>query len=78
MKITDKGQVTIPIEIRQKMGFLPDTDVEFGISGNQVILKKTGLRTRGRRLIASLRGKASRKMSNNQIMALTRGESWPR
>lgn len=74
MRITEKGQVTIPIEVRQKMGLLPDTDVEFVIAGNQVILKKTGLRTRGKRLIASLRGKASRKMSTDQIMSLTRGE----
>ena len=74
MRITEKGQVTIPIEIRQKMGLLPDTDVEFVIAGKQVILKKTSLRTRGKRLIASLRGKASRKMSTDQIMSLTRGE----
>jgi AbrB family looped-hinge helix DNA binding protein len=26
MRITSKGQVTIPMEIREKMGFLPDTE----------------------------------------------------
>ena len=29
MRITSKGQVTIPVEIREKAGFLPDTKVEF-------------------------------------------------
>lgn len=58
MRITSKGQVTIPIEIREKMGLLPETEVEFSIEGNVVRLKKT--RTSGRRgrdIIARLRGK---------------------
>jgi bifunctional DNA-binding transcriptional regulator/antitoxin component of YhaV-PrlF toxin-antitoxin module len=29
MKITSKGQVTILLEIRQKLGLLPNTEVEF-------------------------------------------------
>jgi len=74
LKITLKGQVTIPLEVREKMGFLPDTEVEFKISGNTVLLKKAGAQSkRSRDLIARMRGKATVKMATNEIMALTRG-----
>ena len=74
MKITSKGQVTIPLEVREKMGFLPDTEVEFKISGNTVLLKKAGAQSkRIRDLIARMRGKATVKMATDEIMALTRG-----
>jgi len=39
MRVTDKGQVTIPIRIRRKAGLLPNTDVEFVVSGKNVILR---------------------------------------
>ena len=29
MKITTKGQVTIPVEIRERLGLLPETEVRF-------------------------------------------------
>ena len=75
MKVTDKGQVTIPVAIRKRAGLLPNTDVEFVISGGKVILKKTAGRSRrGRRLVSAMRGRATKKMSTDQIMALTRGD----
>jgi AbrB family looped-hinge helix DNA binding protein len=40
MRITSKGQVTIPQNVREQMGFLANTEVEFFISGNKVFLKK--------------------------------------
>jgi len=75
MKVTDKGQVTIPIAVRRKAGLLPNTDVEFVVSGKNVILKKSAkARRRGGKLIAAMRGRATRRLSTRQIMALTRGE----
>lgn len=75
MKVTDKGQVTIPIAIRRKAGLLPNTDVEFVVSGRNVILRKSGkARRRGGKLVAALRGRATRRLSTDEIMALTRGE----
>ena len=74
MHITSKGQVTIPIEIREKMGLLPDTEVEFKITGNNVFLKKTGFPSkRSRGLINQMRRKATVKMTTDEILALTRG-----
>ena len=74
MKVTDKGQVTIPIGIRRKAGLLPNTDVEFAVSGKDVILKKSAKGRRGGKLIAAMRGRATKRLSTRQIMALTRGE----
>jgi AbrB family looped-hinge helix DNA binding protein len=73
MRITSKGQVTIPLEIREKMGLLPETEVEFQIAGDTVCLKKVKSRRRSRNLIAQMRGKATVKMTTDAIMALTRG-----
>jgi len=74
MRITSKGQITIPIEIREKLGFLPDTEVEFEIDGNTVRLRKAGSPSRrSRNLIARLRGKGTVRMTTDEIMALTRG-----
>lgn len=57
MKITTKGQVTIPQEIREKTGLLPHTEVTFEILKGRVILKPVGRRTtRGRAAVARLRG----------------------
>ncbi len=71
MRITEKGQITIPVEIRKRLGLRPHTEVEFAVAGRTVILKKAR-GDRGKRLIAAMRGRASRKMSTDEIMALTR------
>ncbi|MEA1929002.1 MAG: AbrB/MazE/SpoVT family DNA-binding domain-containing protein [Candidatus Auribacterota bacterium] len=42
MLITTKGQVTIPLEIREQMGFLPHTEVQFLIKGKSALLEKKG------------------------------------
>jgi len=73
MRITSKGQVTIPVEIREKLGLLADTEVTFEIAGNSVRIKKaSGNQHRGRQLIAHLRGKGTTRMSTDEILALTR------
>jgi AbrB family looped-hinge helix DNA binding protein len=75
MRITSKGQVTIPREVREKLGLLPHTEVEFVVEGNVAYVRKAGgPQRRGRRLIERLRGRATVKMSTDEIMALTREE----
>ena len=49
MRITTKGQVTIPKGVREKAGMLPHTDVEFVVSGQRVFLKKKAGRNPARR-----------------------------
>ncbi|MEA5577517.1 AbrB/MazE/SpoVT family DNA-binding domain-containing protein [Anabaena sp. UHCC 0451] len=73
MKITSKGQVTIPVEIRERLGLTSNTEVEFEVIGDAVYLKKTKVKpTPGKTLIEMMRGKATVKMTTNEIMALTR------
>ncbi len=75
MRITSKGQITIPIEIREKLGLLPETEVEFEIDGNEVRIRKIkGKRSRGRSIVAHLKGRATKQMTTDEIMALTRSE----
>ena len=74
MLVTTKVQITIPQEIREKMGFFPDTEVEFQISGQKVFLKKAvSPSKRSKNLIARMRGRATVRMTTDEIMALTRG-----
>ncbi len=76
MRITSKGQVTIPQRVREQAGLLPDTEVEFEIVRGRVILKPLGKRTNGgQRAVARLRGSLRHlKRSTGELMALTRGE----
>lgn len=79
MRITSKGQVTIPQQVREEAGLLPHTEVEFVVEANGVRLVKVGEArrpTRGARVIDRLRRSTGRvSMSTDEIMALTRGES---
>lgn len=81
MKITTKGQVTIPQTIREQLGLLPYTEVEFEVVDDWVRMRKAetaeGIGPRGRAVLASLRGSARGGMTTDQIMALTRGEKDP-
>lgn len=77
MRITSKGQVTIPIEIRERVGFLPNTEVRFEVEGNtvRILREEKPADGRGRRLIERMRGRATSRLSTEEIMALTRRES---
>jgi AbrB family looped-hinge helix DNA binding protein len=73
MRLTSKGQVTIPQEIRERLGLLPQTEVEFEIDGDAVKIRPARRSTsRGDALIARIRGVAPRGLTTDQIMALTR------
>jgi AbrB family looped-hinge helix DNA binding protein len=78
MRITSKGQVTIPQEIREAAGLLPNTEVEFTYDGDVVAIVKAAAAkraTRGEKVVAALRARRSDlRMSTDEIMALTRGD----
>lgn len=75
MRITTKGQVTIPQVFREKLGLLPETEVEFEIAGKTLVLRKAKEPSlRGQRLVTRMRGAATARMTTDQIMALTRGK----
>jgi AbrB family looped-hinge helix DNA binding protein len=76
MQITTKGQVTIPVEIRERLGLLPHTKVVFEVDGETARIRRApeAQQTRGQQVIERMRGRATVKMTTDEIMALTRGE----
>ncbi len=75
MRVTSKGQVTIPSSVRQRMGIFPHSEVEFVVVGNTVVLRTVeGEKSRGKKLVETLRGRATVRMTTDEIMAFTRGE----
>lgn len=77
MRVTTKGQVTIPQAIREEAGLLPNTEVEFVFDGELVYLIRADAPrkpTRGARVVEHLRRHGtSFTMSTEELMALTRG-----
>jgi len=78
MTLTTKGQVTIPQDIRVRLGLLPGTRVLFDVVGNSVRIRKAGQQGRGAALVARMtavgRGAKGPRLTTDDIMALTRGE----
>lgn len=75
MRVTSKGQVTIPQAIRERFGLLPETEVEFQVVGNTLrLVKARRARRHGRAeaTIGRLRGSATVRMTTDEILALTR------
>jgi AbrB family looped-hinge helix DNA binding protein len=74
MRLTSKGQVTIPQDIRERLGLLPNTEVEFQVDGDSVRIRKARKsRSRGEAIVGRMRGTATSGLSTAEIMKLTRG-----
>ena len=75
MKITSKGQVTIPQDIREKHGLLPNTEVDFVVERGRVFLKpRTGRQTRVDRTMEHFRNAPKMRMSSKELLAILRDE----
>lgn len=75
MRLTSKGQVTIPIGIRDQLGLTPGTVVDFEVEGDAVRVTKAKVgQDRGASLVQAMRGRGDVELSTDEIMALTRGE----
>ena len=73
MRISTKGQVTIPHEMRIKLGMLPLTEVDFILQDNGILIQKQhGSKRKGSKLLEPLSGKSRLNMSTEYIMKLTR------
>lgn len=76
MRVSAKGQVTIPTAIREKLGILPHSEVAFELQGSTAFLRKVPAkrpRGRGAKVVEKLKGTASVKMTTDEILALMRG-----
>ena len=75
MRVTEKGQVTIPKELRDARGIGAGTEVEFERQRDVIVVRKlTGGPTRGTRLVDRMRGRGDVDMTTDEIIALTRGD----
>jgi len=72
MKVTVKGQVTIPLKIREKLGITPSVEVDFIEEDGKVYLIKKPRKARKPSRFRKLRGVADVKMTTDEILALTR------
>jgi antitoxin PrlF len=82
MKITTKGQVTIPGEIRAALGLLPHTEVVFELRAGEAVIRKSERgrsgtdRPRGRRIVAHLEARRhlwKGELGTDELLGLLRG-----
>ena len=74
MRVTSKGQVTIPQWIREAADIMPGSDVEFAMDGGEITLRKVRSGEGIGRFLEQMRGQGDVDMTTDEIMALTRGE----
>ena len=70
MKVSERGQVTIPLAIRERHGLLPDTEVEFVEREDELVLVKNP--NARREHIRQLYGQITTCKSTDEIMRLLR------
>ncbi len=70
-KVTTKGQVTIPQEIRDALGIHPGATVAFQVVRGEVVLHKVA-GGRGAAIVERMRGRATSRLTTDEIMRLTR------
>lgn len=70
MRVTQKGQVTIPLEVRRALGIRPGSDVAFQLDGGGARLVVDPERAAGE--IARMRGAGDIELSTDEILALSR------
>ncbi|MEJ8846005.1 AbrB/MazE/SpoVT family DNA-binding domain-containing protein [Variovorax rhizosphaerae] len=77
MRLTSKGQVTIPQNIRELAGLKPYDEVEFEYKNKQIVVRPVKRKnTPAEEAIALLRGSATSNldMSADEWLEMTRGE----
>lgn len=78
MRLTAKGQVTIPQDVREKLNFQPGIDLEFVIVEDGVLVRasKGSRAERARRLVDRMWNRGKFDLSTEEIMRLSRGDDW--
>jgi AbrB family looped-hinge helix DNA binding protein len=74
-RLTIKGQITVPKELRDAFGWEAHTELQFQqLSDGVKLISSPKQRSRGSKIVERLRGSGNRKQSTDQIMSMTRGE----
>ena len=75
MRLTIKGQVTIPREIRDYLSVSPYDEVEFVVkNGNVLLVKSDRFTGELREHLRKIRGQGLAQINTDDIMKITRGE----
>ncbi len=75
MRITSKGQVTIPARLRLRLGLLPNTEVIFEELDNGALIRPAvNLHDLMEQRLRDAQGVAAKGSSTDEIMRLTRGD----
>jgi len=74
MRMTSKGQVTIPVALRERYGLGPGAEIEVVASPEGALVRPAQTRTRGAEIIARLRDSGDTGLSADAILRLTRGD----
>jgi len=75
VRITSKGQITIPQQVRRELGLEPGDEVDVVVQDGVARIVTAGKpRTRGQRVVEALLGKGDVDLTTDEIMAMTRGD----
>ncbi len=74
MKIDTEGRIPLPFEIREKLGLQPGTEIQIEVIGNTLQIRKPISPGRGAQVIAAMKGKATNRLTTDDIMQLTRAD----
>ena len=74
MRVTEKGQVTIPLPVREALGIVPGTQVDFEIADGYARLTRRNQPELVNERLSSSGGSADEGMSTDDILRLTRGD----
>lgn len=72
MRVTEKGQVTIPQSIREAMGIVPGSEVLFELQGDHAVVRRIVRPEVVAERLERYAGSADAGMSTDEILALTR------
>jgi AbrB family looped-hinge helix DNA binding protein len=73
MRVTSKGQVTIPQHLRTRFGLGAGTEVEVIEGDGGALVRPVMPRSRGETVIAALRNRADGGLTADEVLRLTRG-----
>lgn len=74
MRMTSKGQVTIPQELRERYAMGPGSEIEVVATEDGALVRPVMHSGPGSRLVARLRDRADGNMTADEVLRLTRGD----
>lgn len=72
--MTSKGQVTIPLDLRERFSLAPGAEVEVVEADGGALVRPVHHHGSGSRLVARLRDRADGELSADEVLGLTRGD----